>query len=148
MMRIDDLAPALKDFTERAEAILNWEVERAKKAAAAAKADVTAAQKALGELKDQHTAAKKQLDDVLSNLDKGTTLAGLDYEIKESRKVLEKLKADTAKTTADFEAVEKLRKNAEQQFNAANDGMQRIRQERADAATDIDHIRKLLKSVA
>jgi hypothetical protein len=44
-MRLDDLPTALKDFTERAEAVLSWEVERAKKAVKALNAEKAAAQK-------------------------------------------------------------------------------------------------------
>jgi hypothetical protein len=44
--------------------------------------------------------------------------------------------------------LEKQRASAEREVTAANDAMQRIRQERTEAASDIDHIRKLLRSVA
>jgi chromosome segregation ATPase len=147
-MRLDDLSDAFEAFADRARNVIGWEVDKAKKVVVALNAEKAAAQKTITELHDQYAAARKQLDDVLSNLDKGTTVATLARDITEGRKTLEKLKADTEKATAAFEAVEKQRKNAERELNTANSAMQGIRQERINATTDIEHIRKLLKSVA
>jgi chromosome segregation ATPase len=147
-MRIDELPSQFDSFVDRAGEVLRWEVERAKKAAAAVNSERDAAQKALTEIQDQHEAAQKQLKAVLDNLHKGTTLAGLTHEIGENRKVLEKLKTDIAKATTALEAVQKQHKDAEQQIMAANDALRGLRQERSDAKTEIDNIRKLVKSFA
>jgi chromosome segregation ATPase len=146
-MRLDDLPEQFAAFADRARDVLDWEVKKARKAAEALNAERAAVQKELSELQEQYKSTKKQLDDVLSNLNKGTTLAGLNAEISEAKKALEKLKADTAKATAAFEAADKQRQDAERELTTANEGMQRIRQERIEAASDIDNIRKLLKSV-
>jgi chromosome segregation ATPase len=99
-------------------------------------------------LKDQRATAQKQLDDVLANLNRGTTLAGLTADISEAKKTLKGLEADKAKASTALEVVERQRKDAEHQLNAVNNETQRIRQERAEATTAVEHIRSLLKSVA
>jgi chromosome segregation ATPase len=147
-MRLDDLADEHERFLDRARGVLGWEIEKAKKTAVALNAEKTAAQAALTELQKQHKVAEGQLKEVLYNLDRASTLAKLDHDIAEAKKTFEKLKGDIAKATATLEGVEQQRKDAEKQFNEANDGMVRIRQERVQAAAEIDHIRTLLKSVA
>jgi chromosome segregation ATPase len=147
-MRIDDLPEQFAAFAERAEAVLKFEIEKTRKAVAALNAEKAAAEAALTGLKDQRATAQKQLDDTLANLNRGTTLAGLTTEISEAKKTLEKLKADTAKATAAFEAAEKQRADAERELTTVTNGIDRIRRERAEAAADIDNIRRLLKSVA
>jgi chromosome segregation ATPase len=147
-MRIDDLADEHERFLDRARGVLGWEIEKAKKTAVALNAEKATAQAALTELQNQQKVAEGQLKEVLSNLDRASTLAKLDHDITEAKKQLEKLNADTAKATTALEAVLKQHKDAERSLNEANDGMQRLRQERADATTEIGNIRKLLHSVS
>jgi chromosome segregation ATPase len=147
-MRLDDLPDQFQVFTDQARDCLDGEIRRARKAAEALNADRAAAEAALIGLKDQRATVQKQLDDTLANLHKGTTLAGLNAEISEAKKALEKLKADTAKATTAFEAVDIQSQAAEHQLNAVNNETQRIRQERAEATTAVDNIKQLLRSVS
>jgi predicted nucleic acid-binding Zn-ribbon protein len=147
-MRIDDLPGALKDFTERAEAVVAWEVERAKKAAAALNAEKTAAEKMLADIRSQHGAAEKQLKTTLADLDRASSLSGLNYEIGEAKKTLEKLKAEVAKTETAFEAVEKQRVDEEHKLVAVRNEAQRLSSMHAEATTEMNNIRALLKSFA
>jgi chromosome segregation ATPase len=147
-MRLDDLPDQFQAFIERAEAVLQMEVAKAKKTVAALTTEKAAVEKGLAELQDQQASTKKQLDATLANLDRATTLAKLDHEITEGRKTLDKLKVDTAKATTALEAVEKQRKEAEQQLSEANDALRGLRQERTDATAEIDKVRKLVKSFA
>jgi chromosome segregation ATPase len=147
-MRLEDLSDELETFTDRARGVLQWEIERAKKAVAALNTEKAATEKSLAELKGEHEEVQTQLKAALSNLDRGTTLAKVDHEIGEARKTLEKLKADTTKAETALEATEKQCKAAELQLMAANDGMKHIREERSAAVAELDRIRTLFKNVA
>jgi chromosome segregation ATPase len=145
-MRLDDLPDAFKDFVDRADAVLRWEAEKVKKAVAALNAEKATAQKALTELQDQHKATQKQLEEVVSNLDKGTTLAGINSKIAEARKTLDALTTDIAMAETALAKSVTERGVAERQRDEANDGMQWLRQERANAVAEIDRIEALVKS--
>jgi chromosome segregation ATPase len=147
-MRIDDLPEQFATFAERAEAVLKYEVEKVKKVTVALNAERAAAEKALGEIKDQHAATKKQLDDVLKDLDRASGLAGLNNDIAETKKTLKVLEADKAKAETALEATQTKLKDTERELNEADGAMRRLRAERTEATTHIDHIRHLLKSVA
>jgi len=58
-----------------------------------------AAQTALSELRDQHKQAQKQLDALNDELQRRTTLAGLNREIVAASKKLKALEAETAEAT-------------------------------------------------
>jgi chromosome segregation ATPase len=78
------------------------------------------AQTAIAELQEQHKQAKAQLDAVLSDLDRGSNLVGINSEIKKARKELEQLKAETAEATAALEALKKQRADASAKLAALN----------------------------
>jgi chromosome segregation ATPase len=145
-MRLDDLPEAFGDFLETADAVIRSEVGIAKKARDALSAEKAKMQTAVDELQDQHKAAKKQLDDVLANLQKGTTLAGLNHDIGEAKKTLEKLKAEVAKTETAFEAVEKELKAAERERDTVRSEMQRLAQQGSEATAELGCIRSLFQS--
>jgi chromosome segregation ATPase len=145
-MRLDNISDAFADLVGRAETVITHEIERAKKAVAALNAERTAAQKELAELKDQHAAAKKQLGDVLANLERGQSLARLNFDIAEAKKTLAGLTSETEEASAELATLRTQCKAAESQLNAANDGMQHIRQERIEAEAYMANFRKLVKS--
>jgi chromosome segregation ATPase len=146
-MRLDDLSDAFEAFTDRARNVLGSEIERTRKIVKALTAEKDTAEKALAELKDQTAATKKQLDDVVANLERGQTLAKLNSEIAEAKKILAGLTSETEEASAELATLRTQCKAAENQLNAANDGMHGIRQERIEATTAIEHIRSLLKGV-
>jgi chromosome segregation ATPase len=147
-MRIDDLSGVLEAFTDKARNVLDWETTKARRTVEAFNAERAAVQKALTELKDQHQVAKKQLDDVLKDLDRALGLAGIDRDLADGRKALEKLKGDQVKAETALEAMQTKLKDTERELNEADGAMRRLRAERTEATTHIDHIRHLLKSVA
>jgi chromosome segregation ATPase len=146
-MRIDDLPEQLQAFTDRARDCLDWEIRRARKAAEALNTERAAAQAALTELKDQHETAKGQLAAVLKDLNRASGLAGIDRDIADGRKALEKLKGDQAKAETALEAMQTKLKDTERELNEADGAMQRLRAERTEAVTAVDNIKQLLRGV-
>jgi chromosome segregation ATPase len=111
-MSLDGLPQQFDAFVERARTALSQQITSAQKIVAAAKAETATAQTSLSELQDQHMKAKAQLDTVLKHLDRGSTLVGLNTEIKEARKALDAVKAETAEATTALEALKKQRADA------------------------------------
>jgi chromosome segregation ATPase len=146
-MRIEDLPEGLEAFVDRARSVLNQEIDKAHKALDALNVEKATTQAALSELQDQREAAQKQLKTVLSNLDRGSTLAGLNSEIAEARKTLEALKVETEQTSTALTTLIKQRSDAQQQLDAVTNETQRLRAEQAEATSEIGHLRTLLKSV-
>jgi chromosome segregation ATPase len=146
-MRIDDIREQFENFTERAEAVLRFEVEKARKAVAALNADKDTASTELVALKDQLASEQKQLDAVLSNLHRASGLAGLDHDITEARKTLEALKADIAGAeTARAKAVKEC-SEAERELSEARDEMARLAQQGSQATAELSRVRALFDSV-
>jgi chromosome segregation ATPase len=146
-MRLEDLSDELGTFVDRAEAALKSEIEKAKKAVAALNAEKATAQKAVSELEEQREAAQKQLKLVLTDLNRASSLSGINAEITEARKTLDLLKGEVGKVTAALEACVKKRADEERQLNEVMGEMHRIRAERHEATAEIGHIRQLLKSI-
>jgi chromosome segregation ATPase len=103
-MSLDGLPQQFEAFVDRARAALGQEITAAKNIVAAAKAEKGSAQAALSDLQGQLKQAQSQLDAVMKDLHRGSTLAGINREITEARKTLEKLKGETAEAEKALEA--------------------------------------------
>jgi chromosome segregation ATPase len=145
-MRIDDLPGLFKESLDRCEAVLSWEVAAAKKARDALSAERAKMQAEVSKLQDERVAVQKQLDDVLSNLERGSALAGLEHDIKESRKTLAGLTSQTEKASADLAKLEKECQAAEPERDAIKSEMQRLMQQGSEATAELGRIRTLFQS--
>jgi chromosome segregation ATPase len=124
---------------ERARAVLNREIERARATLNAVNAETAAERAALADLGDQHKQAQKQLKAVRSDLDRASSLVGLNHDIAEARKRLEKLNVEEEKAAKSIEGLNKQRTDVERQLNAEMSELQALR-------TEIGNIRTLVKS--
>ena len=103
-MTLDELPERCDAFVERVRAVFHQEIGRARATVKALNSEKAAAQTAIAELRDQHKQAQSQLDAVMKDLHRGSTLAGINREITEARKTLEKLKGETAEAEKALEA--------------------------------------------
>jgi chromosome segregation ATPase len=126
-MNLDEIPERLEELFDRSRAALDAQITKARKAVDSLNAEKAATTKSLAELQDQHSKVKAELETTLANLDRASSLRGLDSEIKKSRKELEQLNAETAKETKALEALVKKRKETEVHVVAL--------EERARAAT-------------
>jgi len=140
---LDELPEQCDAFVERVRAVFHQEIGKARATVKALNAEKAAAQTAIAELRDQHTQAQSQLDAVMKDLGRGTTRVGLDREIAAARKTLEALKAEIEEATTALEALNKQRSGAECQVVAAQNDMQSLRAERAEAAAEITRVKSL-----
>jgi chromosome segregation ATPase len=106
-MRLDELPHQLEAFLDRARTALDQQIAAAKNLVTAAIAERDAAQAAVRELQEQRESAKKQLDRVLADLERGSSLAGLNHEIAAAKKTLATLRVEIERATAAKAAVEK-----------------------------------------
>ena len=132
-MSFDGLPGQFEAFVERARVALSQEITAAKTIAAAAKTETAAARAALSELRDQHKQAQKQLDALNDELQRRTTLAGLNREIVAASKKLKALEAETAEATQTLEKLSKERTAAEVKLVALGNEAQRQLGIRLDA---------------
>jgi chromosome segregation ATPase len=146
-MRIDELSEQFAAFLECARAVLDLEIGQAKKIVAAANTEKNSAQAALAELQDQRASAQKQLDAVMKDLHRGSTLVGINREITEARKMLEKLQGETAEATTALEALQKQRTEAEAKLVALGNEAQRQLGIRLEAEGVMAKLRSQLDSV-
>ena len=96
-MDIDDAPGQLEEFFDRCRTVLNAQIARARKVVGDLNAEKAAATKAVAELKTQHSTAEAELKTTLADLDRASSLRGLNNEIKKARAELEQLNAATAK---------------------------------------------------
>jgi chromosome segregation ATPase len=125
-MGLDGLSEQFVEFVGRARAVLSQEITAAKNIAGAAKAETATAQATLADLQNQHKQAKSQLDVVNNELQRRTTLAGINREITAARKQLEVLKVETAETEKALAALHKQRTEGEAKLVALNNEAQRM----------------------
>jgi predicted nucleic acid-binding Zn-ribbon protein len=144
-MIFDELPERFDAFLERARVVFYQESEKARATVKALNAEKAAAQTAIAELRDQHAQAQSQLDAVMKDLDRGTTLAGLNREIAAASKKLKSLEAETAEAEKALEALNKQRSGAERQVIAAQNDMQSLRAERAEATAEIARVKSLFE---
>jgi predicted nucleic acid-binding Zn-ribbon protein len=154
-MSIDELPDQLEAFLERARAVLNREIEKARAAVNALKSEEGTTRATIVELGDQRERGQKQLNTVLSNLHRGSTLVGLNHEIAEAHKTLAALKVETTEAGKAVEVLNKQRSDAKHQLEvtktelqAAMTELQSVRAERGEAVTTIGQIKALLNSFA
>jgi len=145
-MNFDELPDQLEAFFDRARAVLDREISKARNAVAALNSEKATTQATLWQLRDQHRQAKTQLDAMLADLNRASGLVGLTSEIAEARKTLQKLKAETAEATTALEAVNKQRADGERQLVAVTNELSRLRHERVEHDNAIGSMRALLKS--
>ena len=139
-MGLDGLSEQFVEFVGRARAVLSQEITAAKNIAGAAKAETATAQATLADLQNQHKQAKSQLDVVNNELQRRTTLAGINREITGARKQLEALKVETAAAEKTLAALKKQRTEAEAKLVTLNNEAQRqlgIRREAEAVYADI-----------
>jgi chromosome segregation ATPase len=146
-MSLDGLPEQFEEFVERARAALGRDITVAKTAVAAANAEKAAAQTALRELQEQRESAKKQLDRVLADLNRGSSLVGLNHEIAGARKTLEALKVETAETTKALEVLNKQRMDGARQLVALNNEAQRMIAIRTEGEAVMADLRAKIQSV-
>ena len=146
-MTLHGLPAEFEQFVERARAALSGEITAAKNIAAAAIAEKNAAQTALAELQDQHKQAQKQLDALNDELQRRTTLAGLNREIVAASKKLKALEAETAEATQTLEKLSKERTAAEVKLVALGNEAQRQLGIRIEAEGVMAKLRSQLDSV-
>jgi chromosome segregation ATPase len=146
-MTLHGLPAEFEQFVERARIALSGEITAVKKFAAAATAEKNAAQTALSELQEQHKQTQKQLDALNDELQRRTTLAGLNREIAAARKTLKALEVETAEATTALEALAKQRTEAEAKLVALGNEAQRQLGIRIEAEGVMAKLRSQLDSV-
>jgi len=112
-MNVDDIPGQLEELFDRARDGLDAQITKASKVVTDLNAEKAVVTKALVELKDQYTKAKAELETTLADLDRASSLRGLNSEIKKARAELEQLNAATAKESKALEALTKKRGEAE-----------------------------------
>jgi chromosome segregation ATPase len=132
-MNLDTIPDQIGQLVEYARVALAQEITGARNAVDSLNGEKAAAANALTDLKDQHKQAQSQLDAVLSDLQRGSTLVGLNTEIKKARKELEQLKAETAEATTALEALKKQRSDASAKLAALQTEAQRQSAIRSEA---------------
>ena len=142
-MTLDELPEQCDAFVERARVVFHQEIGKARATVKALNAEKAAAQTAIAELRDQHKQAQGQLDAVNNELGQASTLAGITREIAAARKKLTALQAETAEAEKALEALHKQRSGAERQVVAAQNDMQSLRAERAEATAEVARITAL-----
>jgi chromosome segregation ATPase len=95
-MSLGELPQEFERFVERARVALGREITGATKIVAVANAEKSAAQTVLAELQSQTKSARDQLAALNDELQRRTTLAGLNREIAAASKKLKSLEAETA----------------------------------------------------
>jgi chromosome segregation ATPase len=146
-MSLDGLPGQFEQFVERARAVLGREITAAKNLVAAAKAEKTSAQNALSNLQNQCKLAQDQLDAVKSELERGSTLVGLNREIAAARKTLASLQADTERANQALEKLSKERTEREAQLNVLRNEAQRMIAIRTEGEAVMANLRAQLNSV-
>jgi chromosome segregation ATPase len=130
-MNLDDIPDQFEELIDRARAVLDREITRAKEIVASATAEKSAAQSALSALQTQHRKAKADLDAVLATLHRSSNLAGLDGEIAAARKTLERLKTETEAERNALAKATKQRTEEETKTNALRDEVGQLSARRA-----------------
>jgi chromosome segregation ATPase len=115
-MSLDGLPAQLEAFLERARVVLHREIEEARAAVKALTSEKTKTQAVLAELREQHKQAQSQLDAVVSELQRRSTLAGINREIAGARKTLERLMGETAEAEKALEVLNKQRADGERRL--------------------------------
>jgi chromosome segregation ATPase len=146
-MSLDELPQQFEQFVERARAALGQEITAAKNIVAAANAEKSSAQSTLADLQTQIKSAQDQLKATLANLDRASTLAGLNREIAAARKTLAAVQADTEAATKALEKLAKQRDDGQNQVVTLGNQLSRVRQERAEHEAVIADIRAKLAQV-
>jgi len=146
-MSLDGLSKQFEDFVGRARAALDREITAVKNAASAANAEKSSAQAALAELQGQLKQAQSQLDAVMKDLQRGSTLAGINREITGARKQLEALQVETAETEKALAALQKQRADGERQLVALGNEAQRMIAIRTEGEAVMADIRAKLAQV-
>jgi hypothetical protein len=144
-MTLDEISDQFSAVLARARTVLHQEVEKAQKTMAAANAEKTAAANALTELKEQHSRAQTELKSTLAHLDKASTRVGLDREIVAGRKVLDRLKTETAEAEAALAALHEQRKQAESKLVGLNNEAQRQLSIRLESEAVVANLRNRLQ---
>ena len=137
----------VEQFVERARAALDREITTAKNIVAAAVAEKSSAQNALVELQGQLKQVQGQLDALNDELQRRTTLAGLNREIVAASKKLKALEAETAEATQTLEKLSKERTAAEVKLVALGNEAQRQLGIRIEAEGVMAKLRSQLDSV-
>jgi chromosome segregation ATPase len=142
-MTIDDLPDQLEAFLERARAVLNREIEKARKGVTALNGEKAKIKAELGQLGDQRKQAQTQLDAVLADLNRASGLVGLNHEIAEARKTLDALNAQKAEATKIIEGLAKERTQADHELTAMWSEIQALRTERSATVAEISKVKAL-----
>jgi hypothetical protein len=128
----DGLSGQFEAFVERARAALSQEIAAAKNVVAAASAEKSSAQSVLADLQARTKSAEDQLAAVLSDLQRGSNLAGLNREIATARKTVEKLNAEKAALEIEVAGLAKQRDDGQRELVTLGNQLSRVRQERAE----------------
>jgi chromosome segregation ATPase len=146
-MSLDGLPGQFEEFVERARAALSREITAAKNIAAAATAEKNSAQAALADLQSQTKSTQGQLDALTDDLQRRTTLAGLNREIAAARKNLKALEAETAEAEKALAALQKQRADGERRLVALGNEAQRMIAIRTEGEAVMANLRAQLQQV-
>jgi len=146
-MDVDDIPDQFEQLVDRARAALNREIEKAQKLVDNLTVEKTAAAKALAELKDQHGKAKAELETTLADLDRASSLRGLNSALAKARMELERLNSETAKETKALEVLVKKRTEVEARVVALEDNARAATAERCRAQEMLEQVKIKLRSV-
>ena len=146
-MSLDGLPQQFEAFVDRARAALSGEITAAKTVVVAANAQKRSAENALADVETRCKQAKAQLDAVLSDLDRGSTLAGINSEIKKARTELKRVKSETEQATAALEKLAKERTEAEAKLVALGNEAQRMINIRTEGEAVMANLRAQLAQV-
>ena len=146
-MNVDDIPGQLEELFDRARDGLAAQVTKARKVVADLNAEKAVASKALVELKDQCTKAKAELETTLADLDRASSLRGLNSEIKKARAELEQLNAATAKESKALEALTRKRVEAEARLVTLENDARAATAERCRAQEMMEQLKNRLRSI-
>ena len=147
-MSFHGLPAEFEQFVERARAALDREITTAKNIVAAAVAEKSSAQNALVELQGQLKQVQGQLDALNDELQRRTTLAGINREIAAAGKKLKALQAETAEAETALAALNKQRAEADTRLVALNLEANRMIAIRTEGEAVMAHLRAQLQQVS
>jgi chromosome segregation ATPase len=147
-MNVSELVKQFEAVVERARAALDRQISEARKVVKDLNAEKAKVQSEIAELQDQHKQSRDQLTAIRADLDKASTLAGLDHEIAGARKTLEKLSGDKAAAENSIAALAKQKVEAERHLVALGNEAQRLLGIRSEAEAVMNNLRSQLRSVS
>jgi chromosome segregation ATPase len=146
MTTTDELPDQIEALADRVRSVFGREMEKARKALAALKADEATTQRTLSEVQAQLKQAQANLKATNAHQGKASDLVSLRYETAEKQKTLDALNARIEKATTAAADVEKKLSDVERKLTEETEKLAQVRAERADAEGSIAHVKALANS--